>query len=149
MCVVKIKAGLVRLNLAGTLHQHAGNDLEAVGDPMLKFLEQDLLLAEQIVGAFLRSAIRRHVGDGDDDTRIGRARIVEALRVQDNRQSARRDDQIIIAVDRRIPDAVAATASAAGDIPFASAQGEHIGPHDPLRSRPKAWQKEWLAANTW
>jgi hypothetical protein len=41
--------GLVRLNLAGALHEDAGDDLEAVRDPVLHLLQKDGLLAQQVV----------------------------------------------------------------------------------------------------
>jgi hypothetical protein len=37
------------LDLAGALHQHARDDLETVGDPMLHLLQKDRLLAKEFV----------------------------------------------------------------------------------------------------
>ena len=42
-------AGLVRLGLAGALQDDAGDDLQAVGDPVLDLLQQDRLFAQQVV----------------------------------------------------------------------------------------------------
>ncbi len=33
----------------GALHQHTGDDLQAVGDPMLNLLQQDIPFVQQIV----------------------------------------------------------------------------------------------------
>ena len=35
--------------IAGASHEHGGDDLKAVGDPVLELLQQDLLLAHEIV----------------------------------------------------------------------------------------------------
>ena len=47
--IAKVSSGLLGLHLAGALHQHARDDLEAVGDPMLHLLQKDRLLAKEIV----------------------------------------------------------------------------------------------------
>ena len=47
--IPKVSAGLLGLDLAGALHQHARNDLETVGDPVLHLLQKDRLLANEIV----------------------------------------------------------------------------------------------------
>ncbi len=49
MRVVQVPAQFVRGASPGALQEHAGDDLQAVGDPMLQFLEQDRLLAQQLV----------------------------------------------------------------------------------------------------
>ena len=41
MCVIQMASGFLRLHPARTLHEHAGDDLEAVGDAMLQFLKQE------------------------------------------------------------------------------------------------------------
>ena len=45
-----------RLNQTRTLHQHGSDDLEAVGDAMLEFLQQDLLFAHEVVPVLFREA---------------------------------------------------------------------------------------------
>jgi len=47
--ITEMSPGFIGLHLAGTLHQQACDDLEAVGDPVLDFLEKDGLLPDQIV----------------------------------------------------------------------------------------------------
>lgn len=47
--VPEVSPGLLGLNLAGAMHQHARNDLETVGNPMLHLLQKDCLLSNEIV----------------------------------------------------------------------------------------------------
>ena len=47
--IVQVASGLLGLHLARALHQHAGDDLKAVGDPVLKLLKKNRLLLQHIV----------------------------------------------------------------------------------------------------
>ena len=47
--IVKMQAGFFGLNAPRALHQHACYDLQTVGDAVLKLLQQDMLLANEIV----------------------------------------------------------------------------------------------------
>src|SRR3546814_4278804 len=54
--IVEMAARLLWLHPPRALHEHAGDDLEAVGDAVLKLLEQDRLLAQQVVLELLAAA---------------------------------------------------------------------------------------------
>jgi hypothetical protein len=56
VCIMQMASGFRGPHLTGTLHQNAGNDLEAVRDSMLKLLEQDGFLLQQIVLQLLSNA---------------------------------------------------------------------------------------------
>ncbi len=56
MRVDEMTPGFHRGYPAGALHQDAGDDLQAVGDAVLKLLEQDRLLSQQVVLQPLRQA---------------------------------------------------------------------------------------------
>ncbi len=45
----KTLARLVGLDATGTLHQEAGNDLQAVGDPVLDLLKDDSPFPDQLI----------------------------------------------------------------------------------------------------
>src|SRR3546814_7389658 len=62
--VVEMASCLLGLHPPRALHEHAGDDLEAVGNAMLEFLEQDRLLAQQVILEFFADARFGHVGDG-------------------------------------------------------------------------------------
>jgi hypothetical protein len=64
--VLQVEAGLLGGDGPGLEQQDAGDDLQAVGDPVLHFLRADLFLAQQFQGAlehacFSRSTTRRAV----------------------------------------------------------------------------------------
>jgi hypothetical protein len=50
--VVEVPSGLVGLHLAGGLHQDTGNNLKAVRNPVLNFLQKDRLGSATKGGGF-------------------------------------------------------------------------------------------------
>ena len=54
---------LDRIDRSRALHQNAGDDLEAVGHPMLQLLQQDRLLSQEVVLELLGGARVGDVGD--------------------------------------------------------------------------------------
>ncbi len=50
MRILQVPAGFLRCHGTCLEQQDAGDDLQAVGYAMLHFLQQDLLLAEQVLG---------------------------------------------------------------------------------------------------
>ena len=70
--IAQMAARLFGADLAGALHQHAGDDLQAVGDPVLQLLQQDRLLAQQIVLELVADPGVGDVGDRQDQPDIGR-----------------------------------------------------------------------------
>ena len=70
-------ARLLGLDPPRALHQHAGDDLQAVGDAVLKLLQQDRLLAQQIVLELLADPRVGDVGHRDDQPDIVGVAIVE------------------------------------------------------------------------
>ena len=63
--------------LLRALHEHAGDDLEAVGDAVLELLEQDRLLAKQVVLELLADPRVGDVGRGHDQPDIVGVEIIE------------------------------------------------------------------------
>jgi hypothetical protein len=63
MGVAEMYPGFVRPGRAGALQQHAGNDLETVGDAMLQLLQQNGLLAYQVVLLPITETPLSHVRD--------------------------------------------------------------------------------------
>ncbi|TCJ39093.1 hypothetical protein [Parafrankia sp. BMG5.11] len=45
--VFQVASRFFRLHAANTLHKHTRDDLKAVGNPVIQFLDQNLLFAEQ------------------------------------------------------------------------------------------------------
>lgn len=60
----------VGLHLTSALHQHAGDDLKAVCHPVLDFLQQHRLVANEIILEAGLGARIRHVGDGEKQADI-------------------------------------------------------------------------------
>jgi hypothetical protein len=102
--IADLRTRLVGLHLARALHQHAGDDLQAVGDAVLQFLHQHLLFADHIVLLLFDPARVGDVLDGDGDPRIG-ADIVEQMRVDDQLACVMAEPHQIhvIGRDRRVP----------------------------------------------
>jgi hypothetical protein len=88
MGVMKVDTGFIRLDPARTLHEHAGDNLEAVGDPMLKLLQQDARLADEVVLDLLGHARSGHVGDRQKQTNTVRIAVVELVGVKHERGEA-------------------------------------------------------------
>ena len=57
--IVKMQARFFLLYVACALHQHAGNDLKAVGDAVMEFLEQNALFLQQASMELFCKAERR------------------------------------------------------------------------------------------
>ncbi len=95
MGVLQMVAGFLGGHDPGLQHQDAGDDLQAVGDAVLHFLEQDPVPAQQVLGLLeqlllfhLDRPARRDVGEGEQDRRV-RAGVVEHLaRVQQHDPAA-------------------------------------------------------------
>jgi len=81
--VVKVAARFLRLNLACALHEHAGNDLKAVCDPVLDLLHQDGLFPDKVILQFRFGTRVRYVGDGQQQPDTRRVAVVENLRIDD------------------------------------------------------------------
>jgi hypothetical protein len=80
--ILEMSPGLLGLDPAGALHQHARDDLETVGDPMLHLLQQDRLLANEIVLLPSLGASKRDVGYRQQEADVVRNPIFELARVQ-------------------------------------------------------------------
>ena len=85
--VGEVKPRFVRTDLASALQDHAGDDLEAVGDTVLHFLKQDRLFPQQVVLELGGEARIRDVRDGQKHIAVSRVAVVELLGVED--QAAR------------------------------------------------------------
>jgi hypothetical protein len=79
--ITQMVSRLLRPNLLGALHKHAGNDLEAVGDAMLELLKQDLLFAQQIVPELFTDAGRGDVDNGNDQPDLKRIVMIDPSRI--------------------------------------------------------------------
>jgi len=71
------------LHPPGALHQHTGDDLEAVGDPVLKLLEQYGFLAQQVVLELLADPGLGDVGDRQEQANLFGIAIVELPGIED------------------------------------------------------------------
>ncbi len=71
MGVVKMSARFLGLHPTGTLHENARDDLKAVCDPVLDFLNEDCFLPDEVVFLFRFGARVSHVGDGHQATGYG------------------------------------------------------------------------------
>ena len=49
-------AGFLRLHLTCTLHKDTGDNLQAVGNPVVKFLEQDLFVLGKVFPEFFEQS---------------------------------------------------------------------------------------------
>lgn len=63
MGILQVAARFLRLNATGALHQHAGDDLKAVGDAVLDLLHQNGPFADEVV---LEAGLGTRVGDVRD-----------------------------------------------------------------------------------
>jgi hypothetical protein len=82
MGVMKVDTGFIRPDPARTLHKHAGENLEALGDPVLKLLQQDAPLADEVVLDLLGHARVGHVGDRQEETDTVRIAVVKLVSVK-------------------------------------------------------------------
>ena len=82
MRVLKVSARLFRLHLAGALHQNACDDLEALGDPMLDFLQKYGLLANEIVLLPGFGSRKSNVGNREKEPDAGVVAVVELAGVR-------------------------------------------------------------------
>jgi hypothetical protein len=82
MGVMKVDTGFIRPDPARTLHKHAGDNLEVVGDPVLKLLQQDAPLADKVVLDLLGHARVGHVGDRQEETDTVRIAVVKLVSVK-------------------------------------------------------------------
>ena len=79
--IVEMSAGLLGLHFAGALHQQTRDDLEAVGDPVLHFLQKDRLLANEFVFLQGLGAGERDVGYRDQQPDAFMIPVFEQMRV--------------------------------------------------------------------
>ena len=75
--IPKVSTGLLGLNLPGALHQHARDDLETVGDPMLHLLQKNRFLAKEIIFLPSFSACDRDIGYRQQEPNLIRIPIFE------------------------------------------------------------------------
>ncbi len=104
MGVVEMCARLVGLHPAGALQQHAGDDLEAVGHAVLQLLQQDRLLAQQVVPELLAEARVGDVRHGQEQTDVLCVGIGQAAGVHDQaaRLLARAHEIHLVGIDRTV-----------------------------------------------
>ncbi len=109
--ILEMSADFLGLNAARALHEHAGNDLQTVGDPVLHLLQEDGLLANQIVFQTRFRAHLGHIGDGEKQADMVRVAIFELSRVDDQVPRALEGTlQVdLVGIDRAAPVAVAAS----------------------------------------
>ena len=86
MCVAQVVAAFVRLHFTRALQQHTGDDLQAVGDPVLDFLQQQLFVAHKVVLDLFGQPLRCHVGNRKDHADALGFEIVERMRVNQQAQ---------------------------------------------------------------
>ncbi|MEJ1968356.1 MAG: hypothetical protein WDN03_06925 [Rhizomicrobium sp.] len=80
--VAQVHARLFRLDGAGLEQQDAGDDLQAVGDAVMRFLLQDVLLLGQLLLEMFGAAQVGHVLQSDQDGGFGILRVEGPVRVQ-------------------------------------------------------------------
>ena len=83
MCVLKVSASFFGLHVAGGLHQHACDDLEAVGDPVLDFLEKYRLLPNEVIFLPSFGSGECHVGHREKEPNVVVITVVELAGVYD------------------------------------------------------------------
>lgn len=76
-------SGLIGLHPPRTLHEDAGDNLETVGDPVLEFLEQDRLLAKQVVLELLADPRLGDVGNCQKKTNLFSIAVLKLLGIED------------------------------------------------------------------
>jgi hypothetical protein len=80
--IVKMQTCFLGLNALRALHQDACDDLQAVGDPVLNFLKQHVLLTNEGVLLLFGQSRCRHVGRGKHDSHLLGIEIVELIGAQ-------------------------------------------------------------------
>ena len=102
--VVQMASGLGGLHFARALQQHAGNDLKAVGDAVLKLLKKNRLLLQHVVGELLGDARVGDIRDRDEEPDAFAVAVIELLRIEDQAAgfAAFAVEVDLIAVDRGI-----------------------------------------------
>lgn len=83
MGVVEMSTRFLRLNPPCAMHQNACNDLETVGDPVLNFLQQDGLVAGQVVFQSRLCARIGHVRHGHEKANMFDVTIIKRLCIDD------------------------------------------------------------------
>ena len=93
--VAQVLATFVGGDDPGLKQQDRGDDLQAVGDPVLHFLEQDALLAQQLLGLLqqfrlgaLADAAGGDVGEGQQDRPVGAGLVEQHAGVEQHGASA-------------------------------------------------------------
>ena len=76
--IFQMQARVFRLHRARFHQNDAGDDLQAIGDAVLQFLEQNVLLPQQLVFLALQDTPRRDVLHAEQNSRAGAA-LVEYL----------------------------------------------------------------------
>ncbi len=132
MRVLQVTAGFFGLHRAGLQQENAGDDLQAVGDPVLHLLHQHFPLAQQAVllqqegGVGLLDEPRvGHVIDGQQDAGAVLAPPDQLLRVhhQPSRIHARAHQVGLIVADLRpLQEGVLQHHAQLRDVPFAAAE---------------------------
>src|SRR5450631_1407480 len=85
MSVLQMKAGLLRLHRPRFHQNNAGNDLQAIADAMLQFLQQDVLLPYEILLFALQGALLGDILYAEQNGRIGTSLIEHLPCVQAHR----------------------------------------------------------------
>ena len=88
MGVLEVPAHFLRLNPSGALHEHAGNDLQAVRDPVLNLLQQDGLLPHEVVPLARLGAGIGHIADGHEQAGSARIAILKPPHIDDQTPGA-------------------------------------------------------------
>ena len=83
MRIAELQARFFQLDPPRALHEHAGDDLEAVGDTVLQLLQENFLLLDQVVLDPGLQPFGSDVGDGQHHERLG-AVVFQLLGVQDD-----------------------------------------------------------------
>ena len=68
-----------RLHLARTLQQDARDNLKAIRDTVLYFVQQQLFFADKIVTHFIGQALRCDIGDREHDSNAFSFKIIERM----------------------------------------------------------------------
>ena len=81
--VAQVVAALVRAHLAHPLHQHAGDDLQAVGCPVLDLLHQDRLVADEVILLPFAGTRVSDILNGQKQSDAVPVAVVQTLGIQD------------------------------------------------------------------
>ncbi len=140
MGVVEVAARLGRRHPAGALHQDGGDDLQAVGDPMLQLLKQHRLLAEQVVLQPFGEPRVGDVGHRQEEAHVGRIGVVKSVgRDHQPARTQSRPRQIhLIGVDlRRARQGGSKQRAQLRDVPLTGAKGKQGLPNRARRVDPE------------